>query len=67
MAERLATTSLCDELYEALEGFLVPREAKLRRGLDSLGEASALIYFAGVAKPALMAAAFTAVAVKFLF
>ena len=40
VAERLATTSLCDELYEALEGFLVPREAKIRRGLDSLGEAS---------------------------
>lgn len=35
--------------------------------VDSLGEASALIYFAGVAKPALMAAAFTAVAMKFLF
>ena len=35
--------------------------------VDSLGEASALIYFGGVAKPAIMAAAFTAVAVRFLF
>ena len=40
VAERLATTSLCDDLYAALEGFLAPREAKIRRGLDSLGEAS---------------------------
>ena len=35
--------------------------------VDSLGEASALIYFAGAAKPAILAAAFTAVAVRFLF
>ena len=35
--------------------------------VDSLGEASALIYFAGVAKPAILAGVFTAVAVRFLF
>ena len=40
LAERLATTNLCDDLYEALEGFLAPREAKIRRGLDSLSDAS---------------------------
>ena len=40
VAERLATTNLCDDLYAMIEGFLAPREAKIRRGLDSLGDAS---------------------------
>ena len=40
LAERLATTHLCDELYAMIEGFLAPREATIRQGLDSLSEAS---------------------------
>ena len=39
LAERLACTSLCDDLYESLEAFLAPREGNIRQGLDALGDA----------------------------